>query len=198
MVENEAKTKILSYLLLETSKNQMDRLIQNQKSTCKIMSPQTLSRKVVDKGVTILLRGGTIRIKLIYEFSIVDATKLASVYIAKPEAELEASAPVDFVREFSNLHSGYIRKILSDLNIRTGVSLPSVFSTDQVSTTTSSLFAADAIDIDWTVKTGDQTLFCKGKLSLSEENLETLLKSDLRGITEALGAKKSGNVEYLD
>lgn len=194
----------LKHFLRESSRLRQTRHCRNLELTIEDCPPQPNGASFSsDKEYmsSIVLWGGSGRIKLKSYFDLDTAAAWASRGLQVHESDLEDSIAIDFFREFSNLQAGYLRGVFESGGVQMSLSLPFV-----ASGASEDLFEIPVEgrveSITWRMSDGDRSIVCTAEVEITDAAaflsaqpvLEEALKTDLRNL---ISGDTCGDVEFF-
>ncbi len=140
--------------------------------------------------VICLLTGKALKMTFRVNFDPETAKNIQAHVAEKPVAELTQEVAADLFKEFSNLVSGGIQKMLQDQSVRTGIGLPLVMTPVMP---VPSIFKKTVYDHHWTLKSGENKFYCALSVGVMEQTaLENLKIPDF-----AKAVEDEGSVDFL-
>jgi CheY-specific phosphatase CheX len=106
------------------------------------------SETIFERVTSILLWGSPGRARLEFQFNLESAVQLASIGLGKNQEDIDDDIALDFMREFSNTHAGYLRGVFENAGERFGVSLPFILS-GSAERTQSGMDGAEKMSTSW-------------------------------------------------
>lgn len=141
---------------------------------------------------SIMLWGGPGRIIIKSHFDL----QTAAVWSAKglgienPE-EMDEIVVTDFIREFSNLHAGYLRGLFEEHGLLFGISLPFIMAGNS-ERTLQSLHGVRVEKTAWGLSDGEHGIICTAEIELLDSRAIEAVQPGLEG---ALAKEKSGEAQ---
>jgi CheY-specific phosphatase CheX len=187
------------HFLRESSRLRQTRYCKNMQVTVIDDHPENDGHTESEYVSSIMLWGGVGRIMLKAHFDLDTAAAWASKGMQVEESELADHLAIDFFREFSNLHGGYLRGIFEGSGIPLRMSLPFVASGQDPAFPP--LEESTTQRITWKLSDGIRDITCTAEVEVADEAalrrvrpiLEQALKEEIRQLLHGEG----GEVEFL-
>ena len=179
----KAAIREISQLMLNTHSRRTDFILKDLTTTDQILAHWM---------ALILVSGSNLKITFKAHFATHLAKNLAAPIYGKSTEELSDEQSLDFMKEFCNLSAGSIKRVLLNIEQKTGVSIPVVTrGFDELFFSTSSLpnVFADA----WTLTCALGQLHCSAVIEL----FQPVDLSQVRVDSDSSGSDNQGDVEFL-
>jgi CheY-specific phosphatase CheX len=140
----------------------------------------------------ILISGPSLRITMKCHYTSDNGKFFAQKVMGKKSSEISFSQVQDFIREYCNLCGGKVKKIFSDSNLDTGISLPlALRGFDE-------LFFYDKKTLDTPGYSQDYwSLECENHFFILSSIIEIYNVSDINKLAVDFNTASSGDIDYL-
>lgn len=147
----------------------------------------------------IILRGKVLSARVSYAFNARTANKLAANYLGQPLEQTSDDQGRDFLREFANVHAGFIQSIFGHCGLNLGISLPLVLAYQPQTPIAPAANDNPVQVIPWTISILGETIWCFAEVNFANKHEVEVamprLKSRLDSEVNAI--RKDKKVEFL-